>query len=783
MNKRNLPIKLFEKRKEIDDRRVEGSGSNEDPKWVLPKQLLKERSTEFKSVLDDTIHSFNNRESERGAVPATLSLELDMNAIAKGHRPRIKEIFNVNYKSNVIGFSDQNKVLVKVDSPEDAKVIGNNLSNYAKHRIGLSAITSVNDFEPLVEVDYELGKTLKVSLINYQELELNNMVERIFENFCTQKEFKYERLNYTPELIIYKIVDAEPALLDSISEFEAVESISFMPEYSVTLDGFAEGDELEVKIPDPNLDYPIVGVLDSGIAKNDFLSPWIVDDRYTAFPDELIDNGHGTFVSGVLLYGDQLEGVSHTGLDGCMLYDATVFPKSGESISEDMLVENIREAVKSRPDIHIWNMSLGSKTESDLHEVSHFGQALDNIQESYNVVICKSAGNCTNFIKGLPKSRISKSADSIHALVVGSIAHDKSENDEADINDPSPFTRIGKGPSGIIKPELVSYGGNAHYNGKLVKNGVKSLSPDGQVVTEVGTSFSTPRVTALLAALQMNMNEEFNPLLLKALAVHSAQYPECSIPQKDRIIQMGFGLPSAIDEIIYNDEHEITLILQDTLIKGEFMEIMEFPFPQSLIDENGHFYGIVNLTLVSLPVLRKQGGETCQSNLDVKFGTYDELKERDTRKPNILNEIGPDGASNVLREALYAARFKKSRDDSFSKERMLINYNQKYHPVKKYTVNLEEMTPANRNNFLKSPKDWYLRVRGYYRDFAEEEANAENKELNQDFALVITIKDPRREAQVYNEVTQLLSNGNFNHSNIKIRSTVRVDTGNSSVGD
>ena len=102
----------------------------------------------------------------------------------------------------------------------------------------------------------------------------------------------------------------------------------------------------------------------------------------------------------------------------------------------------------------------------------------------------------------------------------------------------------------------------------------------------------------------MNINEEFNPLLLKALTIHSAKYPAAiNMGINDRVNQMGFGLPAATDDIIYNDEYEITLILQDTLIKGEYMEILEFPFPESLIDKKVT-YGNINLTLVGAPVLR-----------------------------------------------------------------------------------------------------------------------------------------------------------------------------------
>lgn len=63
---------------------------------------------------------------------------------------------------------------------------------------------------------------------------------------------------------------------------------------------------------------------------------------------------------------------------------------------------------------------------------------------------------------------------------------------------------------------------------------------------------------------------------------------------------------------------EITLILRDTLEKGSFIEMFDFPFPTSLVDENGFFRGQIILTLVNKSLVdEKQAGEYCQSNIDV----------------------------------------------------------------------------------------------------------------------------------------------------------------------
>lgn len=777
MSDKNLPIKIFQKRKELDERRVEGGGGNNLPKFVLPEELLLEKAKLFTEALGEKINEFRDRNPERKFIPATLNLELNDRAIAKSHRSEIKKIFNVNNKNNFIGFNGANKLILKIENENDVRKVVSNLDNAFKYKVGISAIDYIEDFKPEIEVYEDFSKPLKVTMINYQDSEINTAVKRVFENFCKVNKVEFERTNYSPDLIIYKVKNASETTVDKIQEFEALESISFMPQFTVAFDFVDTDGYLNVKEPDPNIEYPVVGVLDSGIAKNKYLTPWLIDKKHSSYPDDIIDNSHGTFVSGIILYGDELENRTLSGLEGCKLFDATVMPDMRkETISEDELIENIREAIKENSEIKIWNMSLGTRLEADEYNFSHFGQALDNIQESYGVIICKSAGNCINFVAGKPRSRIAKSADSVHSLVVGSIAHKKCVNDLVATNNPSPFSRIGNGPSNIVKPELVSYGGNAGVlDGKLTRTGVSSISPDGRLVSDIGTSFSTPRITALLASLSMNINEEFNPLLLKSLAIHSAKYPQgLEMSMGERITNMGFGLPSPVSEIVFNDEYEISLILQDTLIKGEYMEILEFPFPQSLVDEEGYFFGKISMTIVGAPILKNQGSEYCQSDLDVKFGTYDNIRDRDTNQQTILNEIGPEGAENVFQNGAYKAAYKRDNSDGFSTERVLIDYGKKYHPVKKYSVDLSGLTPAKKESKLKGSKKWFLRVKGLYRDFTEEIAREDGEELSQSYCLILTIKDPTRQNLIYNEVSQLLSSGNFVHSNISLKEQIRV---------
>ena len=313
-------------------------------------------------------------------------------------------------------------------------------------------------------------------------------------------------------------------------------------------------------------------------------------------------------------------------------------------MDEDELIANIREAIAANHDrVKIWNLSISIDRPISDNKFSDLAIALDNLQEKYNILICKSAGNCRNFVTGLPKGRIREGADSVRSLVVGSVAHVKGEHDLAEVGNPSPFSRIGPGPEFIIKPEVAHYGGNAGTNGSgdLVISGVKSISANGQLASSVGTSFSTPRIASLATGLYQELDEDFDPLLLKGLIIHSASYSDnLKIPATERTKQLGFGVPGSISQILYNAPHEATLILRDTLSKGEYIDVMDFPMPKSLI-RDGYYTGQIIATLVNDPMLDPtQGVEYCQPKVDVKCGSYDAKEERDVSKRNMLNPGG-----------------------------------------------------------------------------------------------------------------------------------------------
>ncbi|MEH6955119.1 S8 family peptidase [Neobacillus drentensis] len=784
---KKLPIKIFEKRQEMDERLTEGGGNDNKPKWVLQGEDLKNKATILSDDLDLTQSKIEKKLSKYKGTPAILKAKISDNIIAKSHRKDLSKFFSPNsQEEKLIGISGNQEFLIKIDNPKQLAGIKQNLSQFERNDKAISGIDSIESFEPIINLnDIKPQKngeyTLKIRLFDFNNFQINNHVINLFTDIMNnEKNIQLQKsIKYSENLIIHQVVTDSLEKIDIFNDFSPVMSIEPMPMIEIVEDDFFSDNTLRFSQPKDDKEYPIIGVLDSGIASEYPLDAWTLERRHSNYPSHIIHPGHGSFVAGIINFGDMLEEKDYTGVKGFKFFDAAVFPdKRYESISEAELVDNIRDAVESNAnEIKIWNLSLGTNVEIKNADFSEFGIALDNIQDEYDVLIIKSASNCSNFIDGKPVGRIANGADSVRSLTIGSIAHSKETLDIADINHRSPFSRIGPGPANIIKPDLVHYGGNAGVeHGRAIPNGVTSLNINGGLKKAIGTSFSTPRVTAIAADLNHKLKEDFDPVLLKALLIHSAKYPvEVDLPINEKINQLGFGIPSKADEILFNNQHEITLVLRDTLNKGEFIEILDFPFPTSLVNEEGYFYGQIFLTLVNTPILAEgQGPEYCQSNLEVYFGTYDEKKERDTRIRTVRNPVGRTGSQNLLTSNNYSKKKDLDKKEFSRSEKILIQYGDKFYPHKKYAVDISDLTQGNKEKFVKYPKKWYLKIEGLYREFIESQSEFQRFGLSQDFCMILTIRDPYRNHNVYDEVTNLLESNNFINRNIRLNTEIDI---------
>ena len=224
-----------------------------------------------------------------------------------------------------------------------------------------------------------------------------------------------------------------------------------MPRCVATLDGMPSTETPDPIKPDLDMAYPVVGVLDSGIAPIGQLQPWLMEKRLSIYTDNELDKRHGTFVAGVITYGDRFEHSQWVGGLPPKLLDGAVFPADG-NVDESTMVDSIKTIVGAMRDrVRVWNLSLSFMDEISDNEFSEFGMALDAIQDDYGVLICKSAGNCDVRANGT-RGRLYVGSDSVRALTVGSAAQVKAPLDQAGVGEASPFSRKGQVPSTSSSP-------------------------------------------------------------------------------------------------------------------------------------------------------------------------------------------------------------------------------------------------------------------------------------------------------------------------------------------
>lgn len=163
------------------------------------------------------------------------------------------------------------------------------------------------------------------------------------------------------------------------------------------------------------------------------------------------------------------------------------------------------------------------------------------------------------------------------------------------------------------------------------------------------------------------------------------------------------------------------------------------------------------------------------ANIKDAIQLYHAKVERDTTKRHILNPVGRQGAQNLFLGNLFSKTKMKNKTGDFAlRERLQIQYNDKYYPVKKYAIDLSELTDKKRLDYLTADKKWFLFLQGVYRSHIEKLAQLKSFQLSQEFCLVLTIRDPLQKEKVYDGVSKKLDEYNFWHSNIKVSTDVTI---------
>lgn len=516
---------------------------------------------------------------EEKEIPCIGKVVMKEKAIAKTHKPN--NLFNDN-TCPMVGGGKLNEIYVKI-TPEGINNLEKEIKN-TRAQNKQAEMTKIEKIEMYTSEDVlkinlkKIEGPLKIKLFDYKDDKQNEKNKEIFLKKIKELgiDNQISKLYSYKTMEVYSLKCNDINKIKQLSNYQGIKSIDMFQKYSMSNPKIKKLEKMDYSFPKPieGREYPIVGLIDSGISENNKeILPWIYK-KEELIPKEYQNNLHATFIAGVMLFGEKLNfDIADVREPNFKILDVVAIPNADEEygptdeMTEDVFLEGLENIMKKYSDkVKVWNLSLGTNTEvGDV--ISDFAIELDRIQDEYQVQIFIAAGNFEEAIRKWPtdilyNDRITTPADSVRGITVGSIALDKGA---VDINEPSPFSRIGPGANYINKPDVVDYGGNINEDGSISGCGIVSFDTEGNYIEGVGTSYSTPFVTIKYQNIIDTINNENSLELSKALLIHSCVNPITKGQEigNEEAKYFGFGIPEKdLDEILKCDNSKVTIIIQ-----------------------------------------------------------------------------------------------------------------------------------------------------------------------------------------------------------------------------
>ncbi len=594
--------------------------------------------------------------------------------------------------------------LAEDESLEDAE---RRLKEYGK-REKYKLFDAIDSFDPIPPED-KIGEQLKNKLLQedeeaYLDIEIWRMEDEKlkkfleseenkpgFKKFIENKDGKVTDELKTKNLCLLR-VKINKSIFDEIIKLREISRIDRPPKPYITYQMLSiPSEKLEVGESPPK-NATAIAILDSGILSNhpllekavgdEIAVPLLSTDRIREDKPQ-DDVGHGTKVAGIALYGD---------IKGC-IEDKTFQPEiwilsakvmfkeedreSGEIFAtydeSELLEHQLKTAVKyftgNYHNCKVFNISFGDSYKKMFGGKRQFALAtlIDELAKELDIVFVISAGNLDLESAGFPEKypeylieekeavKVIDPASSAYALTVGAISQEfgPSQRNNVNIlfspaktNYPSPFTCVGPGYRGMIKPELVEEGGNIIFSpsepqrmkdigGKLIVLSHRWLE-DGKPFTVVhGTSFSAPKVAHYIARL-FNQFPEYSPNLIKALLIASAEIPpdnpgplnEITFNDSDTKLMdllkiYGYGKPNFA--VAKSSDLNHVLLQGENKIKVDGVHLYYFYLPRNFIDTPGKRE--ISVVLVYNPPIRRNRIDYMGLNMEFHLFKNAEIEE------------------------------------------------------------------------------------------------------------------------------------------------------------
>ena len=562
-----------------------------------------------------------------------------------------------------------------------------------------------------IPIDKKIGQSLKENPLggtaDFIDIELWKMsdpqknttfIEQIENTYTDWSKFRITDKLSTKSFVLLRI-KLTKEIFDEIIELNEISradrpSLPHFNPFELT-----RPDISEIDFGEPAEDATGILIIDSGIISNHPMLEKCIggEENFQSGETELQDTvGHGTAVAGCAAYGDIEKSLEDKIFNpGNWIFSAKVMYAERNEIAgqisaiydpEKLIEHQFKDTIESflsNSEYHIKmvNISLGNSNEVWHKHYSRqlpLAALIDELAFTFpDVAFIVSAGNehpkniygtiqeiMDNYPQFLTENdnfKIINPATSALALTIGSIAGAIRVRAEEDIittpvaneHQPSPFTRTGTGINGMIKPELVEYGGNlilTETNNRITEDiGGKIALLSNKTTEDIikydyGTSYSAPKVTYLVGKIS-NKFPQKSANFIKNMLLVGSDYP--FLPSKNfynstnkkkaeikHLSVSGFGL-SNFDKAI-NSFSNRTVLWDEGEIGLNQIKVYSLQLPEIFFNEKGKKK--ITVVLTFNPETRSTRGDSYLGN-QMKFHLFHSVNPEDLiKKYGVISE-------------------------------------------------------------------------------------------------------------------------------------------------
>lgn len=616
---------------------------------------------------DTAISTLASSSGGSSNLPRVVALKLRSDAVAKSHRP-LDFIVEAGFLPAGHAAIDEVLVGIQTASIERARAVILERDT-AKIRANLSTIvdiipwagdkktSGIPDAEPSDDGRNLFLELFSFDLLSRQLSTIDPELQAGLISLLEQQQISFSRIERSrgaPLFVLHDAAALDPERLAPVLEYAGVRSVCRDPAARSNHIAASTTSPRTASLGAPPAGAPVVAVFDTGIAPTaSALQPWIASSEQFVLPPDT-DFEHGTFVSSLVANAASLND-DHPSIPqtGCLIHDVCGLESSRSFVSD--LMVRIGEAVANRPDLKVWNLSLGTAKLCSDDEFSIFGRELDKISDRHNVLFVVAAGNYLDSPRrSWPPTgvslldRVCGPADSVRSLTVGALAHLDSQTSFAKIDEPACYSRRGPGPVFTPKPDIVHIGGNVDSPWDSNTIGIGGLLPDNSRARQSGTSFASPIAAALAArswAALEGGSVAVDPALVKAVLIHSA---ELASPPRDALTKRyyGSGIPKDPLSLLYDSPDSFTMYFRANLTTpAQNWRKDHFPIPTPLLSNGKLRAEVIMTTVYNPPLDPNAGAEYIRANVETAFGVLSTVNGKPSFKGKLpaKGELGSDG--------------------------------------------------------------------------------------------------------------------------------------------